>query len=234
MDTVGGSTPFIEIEKLYKTFKKRATRIDVLKGLDFRVARGERISIIGASGVGKTTMIHILGTIERPTSGKVFYEGKDIFSLNNDGLAEFRNNQIGFIFQFHHLLPELNALENVMMPALIYGMKKREAQGRAEEILNEVRLTERMGHKPSELSGGEQQRVAIARAFIMEPRVLLCDEPTGNLDRQTGRHVEDLLIEFNEKRGVTLVVVTHNMELAAKMLKQVRLVDGKAIPIAAV
>jgi lipoprotein-releasing system ATP-binding protein len=179
-------------------------------------------------------MIHILGTIERPTSGKVFYEGKDIFSLDNDGLAEFRNSQIGFIFQFHHLLPELNALENVMMPALIYRMTKREAQGRAEEILNEVRLTERMGHKPSELSGGEQQRVAIARAFIMEPRVLLCDEPTGNLDRQTARHVEDLLIEFNEKRGVTLVVVTHNMELAAKMLKQVRLVDGKAIPIAAV
>jgi lipoprotein-releasing system ATP-binding protein len=210
---------------------KESRRIDVLMGVDLQIEKGDKIAIVGASGVGKTTLLHIMGTIERPSSGRIIYEGKDIFSLNNDGLAEFRNSNIGFVFQFQHLLPELNALENVMMPALIKGLLKREARGRAEEILREVGIADRMRHKPGELSGGEQQRIAIARALIMEPKAILADEPTGNLDRHTGRQIEDLLIDLNRKKEVTLIIVTHNQELAKRMSRQFALVDGKAIPI---
>ena len=203
--------------------------MEVLKGVDLTFSRGERAAIVGASGVGKTTFLHVLGTIDRPTAGKVLYEGKDIYTLNEKDLALFRNREIGFVFQFHHLLPEFTALENTMMPCLIQGISKKESASRAESILTLVGLKERLPHKPGELSGGEQQRVAVARALVLEPKVLLADEPTGNLDTKTGESVFDLLQEINQIKGVTLIVVTHNLKLAEKLSRQIQLVDGKAL-----
>ena len=202
--------------------------MEVLKGVDLTFAEGERASVVGASGVGKTTLLHVLGTLDRPTSGKVFYQEKDIYALNEKDLAQFRNREIGFVFQFHHLLPEFNALENTMMPCLIKGIPGGEAASRAEAILALVGLKERLTHKPGELSGGEQQRVAVARALVLEPKVLLADEPTGNLDTRTGEAVFDLLLELNRIKGVTLIVVTHNLKLAEKLSRQIQLIDGKA------
>jgi lipoprotein-releasing system ATP-binding protein len=184
---------------------------------------------VGASGVGKTTLLHILGALDRPTSGKVFYEGREIFTLNDKELANFRNREIGFVFQFHHLLPEFNALENTMMPCLIQRISKKESALRAEKILTSIGLKDRLSHKPGELSGGEQQRVAVARALVLEPKVLLADEPTGNLDTKTGESVFNLLQELNQIKGVTLIVVTHNLKLADQLPRQIHLVDGKAL-----
>ena len=203
--------------------------MEVLKGVDLTFSRGEKAAIVGASGVGKTTFLHVLGTLDRPTAGKVLYEGKDIYTLNEKELALFRNREIGFVFQFHHLLPEFTALENTMMPCLIQGISKKESASRAESILTLVGLKERLPHKPGELSGGEQQRVAVARALVLEPKVLLADEPTGNLDTKTGESVFDLLQEINQIKGVTLIVVTHNLKLAEKLSRQIQLVDGKAL-----
>jgi lipoprotein-releasing system ATP-binding protein len=197
--------------------------------VDLTFSHGEKVAIVGASGVGKTTLLHVLGTLDRPTAGKVLYEGKDIFNMNEKDLAFFRNREIGFVFQFHHLLPEFNALENTMMPCLIQGLPKREASSLAEAILDVVGLEERLSHKPGELSGGEQQRVAVARALVLGPKVLLADEPTGNLDTKTGESVFDLLQELNQTKGVTLIIVTHNLRLAEKMTRQIQLVDGKAL-----
>jgi lipoprotein-releasing system ATP-binding protein len=218
----------IEVQKIFKSYGNGTKRVEVLKGVDLTFDRGEKAAIVGASGVGKTTLLHVLGTLDRPTAGKVFFEGKDIYTLNEKDLAFFRNREIGFVFQFHHLLPEFNALENTMMPCLIQGMSKEEAISRAEAILTLVGLNERFSHKPGELSGGEQQRVAVARALVLEPKVLLADEPTGNLDTKTGESVFDLLQEMNRIRGVTLVVVTHNLKLAEKLSRQIQLIDGKA------
>lgn len=220
---------FISVQNLFKSFGNGIKRVDVLKGIDLNFNRGEAAAIVGASGVGKTTLLHILGTLERPTSGKVFYEGKDIFKLNENELARFRNTEIGFVFQFHHLLPEFNALENVMMPCLIAGLPKKEASNKAEEILISVGLKDRILHKPGELSGGEQQRVAVARAIVLEPKILLADEPTGNLDTKTGESVFELLQELNQKKGIALIIVTHNLRLAQKLSRQIQLIDGKAI-----
>ncbi len=203
--------------------------MEVLKGVDLTFSKGEKTAIVGASGVGKTTFLHVLGTLDRPTAGKVLYEGKDIYSLNEKDLALFRNREIGFVFQFHHLLPEFTALENTMMPCLIQGIPKKESASRAESILTLVGLKERLPHKPGELSGGEQQRVAVARALVLEPKVLLADEPTGNLDTKTGESVFDLLQELNQIKGVTLIVVTHNLKLAEKLSRQIQLIDGKAL-----
>jgi len=219
----------IQVQQLFKSYGNGAKRVEVLKGVDLTFFRGEKAAIVGASGVGKTTLLHILGTLDRPTSGKVLYEGRDIYTLSNKDLAFFRNREIGFVFQFHHLLPEFNALENTMMPCLIQGIPKKEAASRAEAILTLVGLKERLSHKPGELSGGEQQRVAVARALVLEPKVLLADEPTGNLDTKTGESVFDLLQELNQIKGVTLVVVTHNLKLAEKLFHQIQLVDGKAL-----
>jgi lipoprotein-releasing system ATP-binding protein len=221
------SEPLIEAQALFKTFGNGAKRVEVLKGIDLSIPGGETVAIVGASGVGKTTLLHVLGTLDRPTSGKVFYENQDIFTLDEKALALFRNRQIGFVFQFHHLLPEFSALENVMMPCLIQGISKAEASERAESILTLVGLRERLIHKPGELSGGEQQRVAVARAMVLEPKVLLADEPTGNLDTKTGESVFDLLDELNRTKGVTLIIVTHNPALASRMSRQVHLVDGR-------
>ena len=219
----------VKVQQLFKTYGNGAKRVEVLRGIDLAFFQGERVAIVGASGVGKTTLLHILGTLDRPTSGKVLYEGKDIFTLNEKELAYFRNREIGFVFQFHHLLPEFSALENTMMPCLIQGMSKKEGTSRAESILSLVGLKDRLPHKPGELSGGEQQRVAVARALVLEPKMLLADEPTGNLDTKTGEAVFDLLQEINQMKGVTLIVVTHNLRLAERMSRQMLLVDGKAV-----
>ena len=219
----------IQVQQLFKAYGNGTKRVEVLKGVDLIFSQGEKAAIVGASGVGKTTLLHVLGTLDRPTAGKVLYEGKDIFNLNEKDLALFRNREIGFVFQFHHLLPEFNALENTMMPCLIQGLPKKEAASRAEAILTLVGLKERLSHKPGELSGGEQQRVAVARALVLEPKVLLADEPTGNLDTKTGDSVFDLLQELNQIKRVTLIVVTHNLKLAEKMTRQIQLVDGKAL-----
>jgi len=219
----------IQVQQLFKSYGNGTKRVEVLKGVDLTFYQGEKAAIVGASGVGKTTFLHVLGTLDRPTSGKVLYEGKDIYTLNEKDLAFFRNREIGFVFQFHHLLPEFNALENTMMPCLIQGLPKKEAALRAEAILTLVGLKERLPHKPGELSGGEQQRVAVARALVLEPKVLLADEPTGNLDAKTGDSVFDLLQELNHIKKVTLIVVTHNLKLAENMARQIQLVDGKAL-----
>ncbi len=219
----------IQVQRLFKSYGNGTKRVEVLKGVDLTFSQGEKAAVVGASGVGKTTFLHVLGALDRPTSGKVLYEGKDIYTLDAKNLALFRNREIGFVFQFHHLLPEFNALENTMMPCLIKGMPKDESASRAETILTLVGLKERLSHKPGELSGGEQQRVAMARALVLEPRVLLADEPTGNLDAKTGESVFDLLREMNRVKGVTLIVVTHNLRLAEKLSRQIQLVEGRAL-----
>ena len=203
--------------------------MDVLKGLSLTVNRGQKLAIVGASGTGKSTLLHILGTIDRPISGEVLYEGVNPFNLSDTAIAGFRNRKIGYVFQFHHLLPEFSALENVMMPAIIAGISPTEAKQKAEEILVEVGLRDRLTHKPGELSGGEQQRVAVARALTLNPDILLADEPTGNLDTKTGESVHDLLVEINKKKVVTMVIVTHNDKLAARMDRVIALIDGKAV-----
>ena len=188
---------------------------------------GEMVAIEGASGAGKSTLLHILGALDRPTEGKVFFENTEIFGQSEGELAEFRNRHLGFVFQFHHLLPEFSALENTMMPGLIQGMAQKEAMESGERILSQLGLGGRLQHKPGELSGGEQQRVAVARALMLNPRVILADEPTGNLDSKTGEEVHTLLVDINRQQGITIVVVTHNPALAGRMTRRVRLVDGK-------
>jgi lipoprotein-releasing system ATP-binding protein len=201
--------------------------IEVLKGICLTIFPGEMLAIEGASGAGKSTLLHILGTLDRPTEGKVFFQGEDLFSRSPVELAEMRNRNVGFVFQFHHLLPEFSALENTMMPGLIQGMSLRGAGKEAEKILVQLGLEDRLHHKPGQLSGGEQQRVAVARALMLKPRVILADEPTGNLDTQTGEEVHKLLVQINREEGITIIIVTHNPILAARMKRRVRLVDGK-------
>jgi lipoprotein-releasing system ATP-binding protein len=223
------ATPLLQVRGLQKVFKKGRTKIHALKGIDLTIQPGERMAIAGASGAGKTTLLHILGTLDRPTQGEVLYQGVDIFSRPEGALAELRNRDIGFVFQFYNLLPEFNALENTMMPALIQGIGKKEAQEQAEEILTEVGLKDRMQHKPGELSGGEQQRVAVARALVLRPALLLADEPTGNLDSKTGERIIRLIFSLNRAKGVTLIVVTHNEALAQRFPRRIFLADGRMV-----
>jgi lipoprotein-releasing system ATP-binding protein len=217
----------LEVVDVHKSFGSGISRVEVLKGISLSVSAGETIALVGVSGAGKSTLLHIMGALDRPTSGKVVCNSKDIFQLNDVSLASFRNRSIGFVFQFHHLLPEFSALENVMMPALISGMRKEEAKGLAERLLVDVGLGHRFTHKPGELSGGEQQRVAIARALILSPTLLLADEPTGNLDTKTSEEIHLLLGEIQQQKGMALVIVTHNEGMAARMGRTVRLVDGR-------
>jgi lipoprotein-releasing system ATP-binding protein len=217
----------IQVKGLQKVFKKAGAKIHALKDIDLTIEQGERIAIAGASGAGKTTLLHILGTLDRPSQGEVLYQGVDIFSRPEGTLAALRNREIGFVFQFYNLLPEFNALENTMMPALIKGMGKKEAQRQAEEILTAVGLKERMRHKPGELSGGEQQRVAVARALVLRPTLLLADEPTGNLDSKTGERIIKLIFSLNQAKGVTLIIVTHNEALARRFPRRIFLADGR-------
>uniref|UniRef100_A0A831XLD0 ABC transporter ATP-binding protein n=1 Tax=Geobacter metallireducens TaxID=28232 RepID=A0A831XLD0_GEOME len=219
----------LEVSGLVKSYGSGETRVDVLKGVDLTVAAGETIALVGASGTGKSTLLHIMGTLDRPTAGSVLFEGEDVFRMGDAALAAFRNRAIGFVFQFHHLLPEFTALENVMMPLLIAGVKRSEAMIPAKELLDEVGLGHRLTHKPGELSGGEQQRVAIARALVLSPKLLLADEPTGNLDMKTSDEVHETLERIHRKLGVTLVIVTHNEKLASRLGRTVRMVDGRVV-----
>jgi len=219
----------LEVKDLYKSYGSGPGKVEVLKGIDLTVEAGDTVALVGPSGAGKSTLLHVMGTIDRPSAGSVLFDGKEIFNLSDQPLAAFRNRSIGFVFQFHHLLPEFTAVENVMMPLLIGGEKKSVAQERAQGLLDDVGLSHRMNHRPGELSGGEQQRVAIARALVREPRLLLADEPTGNLDRRTSEEVHALLYSIQQRTGISLVIVTHNEQLAAGMGRTIRFVDGKIV-----
>ncbi len=210
-----------------RSFPVDGGRLEILKGIDLEIRRGEMIAVVGASGVGKSTLLHVLGLLDRPTSGTVFMDGVDCFSLSEGELASLRNKKIGFVFQFHHLLQDFTALENVLMPAMIGGEDLDVCRKRAVEILSEVGLSERLTHKPGALSGGEQQRVAVARALILKPELILADEPTGNLDTRTGDEVFALLKDLNRRHGMTIVLVTHNEKLSAQSHRIVQMVDGK-------
>ena len=219
----------ILVKDLKKSFTKDGQEIEVIKGFNLEIVRGESLAMLGVSGAGKSTFIHILGTLDHPTSGTILFDGINVFDWPETKIAEFRNKKIGFVFQFHHLLPEFSALENTMMPGLISGMQKQEASDRAGTLLEEVGLGHRTKHKPGELSGGEQQRVAVARALMMEPEIILADEPTGNLDSETGRKVYETMLGLNQSRNITLVVVTHNRTLAKHMSRRIELEDGKIV-----
>ncbi len=216
----------LEVRGLRKTYTTGPNRVEVLKGIDLELDAGTTTALVGASGTGKSTLMHILGALDRPTSGTVCFHGEDIFKKSDGQLAAFRNKSVGFVFQFHHLLPEFTALENVMMPALISRIAKDQARATAVELLTDVGLGQRMTHRPGELSGGEQQRVAIARALALGPELLLADEPTGNLDMKTSEGVHAMLAELQSRKGLTLVIVTHNERLASSMGNTVRLIDG--------
>jgi lipoprotein-releasing system ATP-binding protein len=207
----------LNVTNLFKSFTRGPEVIEVLKGVDIEIGRGEGVAIVGASGTGKSTLLHLLGGLERPDKGEILYETGNICSMNDNAIATFRNKQIGFVFQFHFLLPEFSALENVMMPALVSSKKSEETSQKALHLLETVGLKDRISHKPGELSGGEQQRVAIARSLMMSPKVLLADEPTGDLDPATGQKIIDLFKELKNSIGITMIVVTHNMELAKSM-----------------
>lgn len=215
----------IRLEKLCKSYGD-GKKVEVLRGVDLKITAGETIAVLGASGAGKSTMLNIMGTLDRPTSGAVMFKDKPLFELDHRGLAAFRNRFIGFVFQFHNLLPEFTALENVMLPAVIGGLAPAEAKKKAAALLAEVGLKDRLDHKPGELSGGEQQRTAMVRALIQSPELLLADEPTGNLDSRTASEVFDLLTALNKSRGTTMVVVTHNEHLASKMSRRIKMTDG--------
>ncbi len=225
-DTSESEKVLISAAGLTRKFRHGGRDILVLRGLDLKVLPGEMTAIVGKSGVGKSTLLHILGTIDTPDSGTLTFEGTDVFSLSERELASFRNTRIGFIFQFHHLLPEFSALENVMIPAIIGGLSRREAVTRASELLDTVGLGPRTTHRPGELSGGEQQRVALARALVMRPKLIIADEPTGNLDDATSEEVHNLFADVNSRYGVAFLVATHNMRLAGRMHRVLRLEDG--------
>jgi len=215
------------LEGVQKSFRHNHTIIEVLKGVDLTLRQGESMAVVGASGVGKSTLLNIMGTLEPPTTGMVRFQGQNVTGLEEASLCRLRNRQIGFVFQFHHLLPEFTALENAMMPALIARHTRSTAVEMAVQILKDVGLAKRLTHRTGELSGGEQQRVAIARALIMRPKLLLADEPTGNLDSKTGEGVGDLLLQFNQKEGLAMVIATHNRRLAEKMSRRMEIVDGR-------
>ena len=219
--------PLIDARGLVKTFHDATREIRVLRELDLVVRAGEEIAIVGQSGEGKSTLLHVLGSLEEPSAGKVFFDGQDLFALDPKAIAEFRNLRLGFVFQFHYLLADFDALENVMMPALIARMPDREAQERAAEMLRVVGLGEKLHRRPAELSGGEQQRVAVARAVVLKPRLVLADEPTGNLDPHTADEVHDLFHLLNAELGITLVIATHNERLMRSMGRALRLKEGK-------
>ena len=225
----GPQAPLVRVRNLTKGYESNGLRIDVLHQTDFDLQAGESVAVVGASGIGKSTFLHVLGALDRPEEGAFYFEDKDVFAFDSDRLARFRNRSVGFVFQFHHLLPEFDALENAMMPALIAGKPRAEARDRAEAILVRVGLAQRLQHRVGKLSGGEQQRVALARALVLDPKLLLADEPTGNLDRKNSAQVHELLLSLNRELSMSLVVVTHNTELASFMSRRVTIVDGKLV-----
>ncbi len=230
---MSSQTPVLEAAGIRKTFPSSSENgtLKILQSVDLKVARSEMVAIVGSSGSGKSTLLHILGGLDHPDSGQVFWNGCPIFDWNPDKLAVERNRQVGFVFQFHHLLPEFTALENVYMPALIAGVPVSEARNRAEELLERMGLSERTGHRPSRLSGGEQQRVAIARALMNRPSLILADEPTGNLDEANTHAVLDQLIELRESEQVALVLITHEKEIASRCDRTLELRQGTLYPL---
>ena len=221
--------PLLEARGLHKSYWLGEKEIHVLRGASFALAPGEMASLVGPSGVGKSTFLHVVGTLDPPTAGQVLYDGHDAFSMGEEQLARFRNRNIGFVFQFHYLLPEFTALENTAMPALIGRVGRPEAEAVARQMLEVVGLSHRVEHKPGELSGGEQQRVALARALVLKPRLLLADEPTGNLDEATGEGIHQLLVDLNQRLGIAAIVVTHNPRLAERMPRRLRLHEGLVV-----
>jgi len=225
-------SPLLVVKGLERHFQVAATpssparTLEVLRGVNLTIAAGEMASIVGQSGTGKSTLLHILGTLDKPTGGNVVYRGTDVFSMSEGALASFRNHNIGFVFQFHHLLAEFSALQNVMLPGLIAGLSPKEAAKRAEPLLEQVGLSHRLTHRPGELSGGEQQRVAFARALVMQPDIVFADEPTGNLDTATSEEIHALLVRLNEETNTAFVVVTHNVRLAWLMKRHLLLEGG--------
>jgi lipoprotein-releasing system ATP-binding protein len=220
----------LEVINVYKGFAKGNTWLDVLEGVSLEVSSGEMLAVVGPSGSGKSTLLYLIAALERPDRGTLQFNGRDVFQLSDLEQAEFRNRHVGFVFQFHHLLPELTALENVMLPGLIARRMRREILAEATSLLTTMGLAERMEHRPGELSGGEQQRVAIARALVNHPDLVLADEPTGNLDRQSGEAIQELLRSLNQERKQTFIVVTHNEVFAKALDRTVRLIDGKLFP----
>ena len=223
---IGAGGVDVRIEGLSKRFQKGEHVIEVLRDVNLRIGAGERVAILGKSGSGKSTFLHVLGTLDKPTTGRIWFNDEDVFQRSGAQLDALRNREVGFVFQFHHLLPDHDALRNVMMPALISGASPAQANERAELLLRRVGLGHRMTHRPSRLSGGEQQRVAIARAMMRKPNLLLADEPTGNLDPHTADDVLEAMLELNAEAGSTLVVVTHSDELAARFPRRLKLVEG--------
>lgn len=217
----------LTLDNVHKSFTHHGNVIGILKGIDLVVNRGDSLAIMGASGVGKSTLLHIMGSLDPPTDGAVRFKDYNVYEMDGPALSRFRNREIGFVFQFHHLLPEFNALENAMMPALIARHPTKRAIEMARGVLEKVGLGNRLKHRAGELSGGEQQRVAIARALVMRPQLLLADEPTGNLDWSTGKEVADLLLRLNREEGVAMVLATHNERLAAKMSRRMEIADGR-------
>jgi lipoprotein-releasing system ATP-binding protein len=225
----GGAELLLKAEGLDKSFFDAGLEVRVLRALELEVRTGEEIAIVGQSGTGKSTLLHVLGSLETPTAGKVYFEGQDLFALGERALAEFRNLKLGFVFQFHYLLADFTALENVMMPALIARKTEQEAARRAAEVLELVGLADKLRRRPAELSGGEQQRVAVARAVVLHPRLVLADEPTGNLDPQTADEVHQLFHLLNRQLGITLVIATHNESLTRSMGRALRMREGHLI-----
>ncbi|OLC71670.1 MAG: ABC transporter ATP-binding protein [Deltaproteobacteria bacterium 13_1_40CM_4_54_4] len=221
----------LSVRDLYKSFLEGEKEISILRGLDLDLNHGERLAVVGESGVGKSTLLHLIGTLDRPTKGEILYLDKVIPMDDETALSHFRNREIGFVFQFHYLLPDFSAVENVMVPALIQRMDLARARSEAERLLEMVGLKDRMSHRPGKLSGGEQQRVAVARSVILEPKLILADEPTGSLDLRIGEEVQDLLFRLNEEKGIALVVATHNRDFAKKIGRQVELREGRLFPV---
>jgi lipoprotein-releasing system ATP-binding protein len=225
------SVPLISLRDIQKSYRNNGTEINVLDHLSVDIFSGDTIAIVGESGIGKSTFLHVLGTLDQPDDGAFLYKNTDVFQFDKKRLADFRNTTLGFVFQFHYLLPEFTALENAMMPGLIQGVRKAEIREPAQAILTRVGLKHRMHHRVRELSGGEQQRVALARALVMKPQVLLADEPTGNLDQKNSHQVHELLFELNNEHHMTIITVTHNMKLAGYMKRRMTLAEGKLVEI---
>jgi len=223
--------PLMSLQSVSKCFHTKSSKIEILNNASFTIHKGETIAVVGSSGIGKSTLLHIIGTLDKPDSGKIFFQKNDLFSYGDEKLADFRNSKIGFVFQFHYLLQGFSALENVKMPGLIAGKNKKKVEKSALNMLERVGLSLRSSHRVEDLSGGEQQRVALARALVMKPKILLADEPTGNLDQKNSKSVHALIDELNKELGMTVIVVTHNNELAGMMNRSVTLMDGEIIPV---
>ncbi len=223
--------PLVEAREVHKSYWLGEKEIHVLRGASFSLAAGEMASLVGPSGVGKSTFLHVIGTLDPPTRGSVLFDDRDAFAMTEEEMAVFRNRSIGFVFQFHYLLPEFTALQNTSMPGLINRQPREQAEAQAKEMLEIVGLEHRLEHKPGELSGGEQQRVALARALVLKPRLLLADEPTGNLDEATGEGIHQLLVELNQRLGIAAIVVTHNPRLAERMPRRLRLTEGMVVEV---